>query len=98
MPDFIKSTGTNTTKENPRKKKGKYKSETTITNTSDGTVQTVTTKSKDVKRKKSNPKSKTRRVFKSFDSDGNVIQKNVQKIVTRNGRTKKTNYNTKRQA
>lgn len=98
MPDFIKSTGTNTTKENPRKKKGKYKSKTTITNTSDGTVQTVTTKSKDAKRKKSNPKLKTRRVFKSFDVNGNVIQKNVQKIVTRNGRTKKTNYKTKRQS
>lgn len=98
MPDFIKSTGTNTTKENPRKKKGKYKSETTITNTSDGTVQTVTTKSKDVKRKKSNPKSKTRRVFKSFDVNGNVIQKNVQKIVTRNGRTKTKDYKTKRQS
>lgn len=98
MPDFIKIQGTSTTRENPRKKKGKYKSETTITNTSDGTVQTITTKSKDTKRKKSNPKSKTRKVFKSFDVNGNVIQKNVEKIVTRNGRTKKTNYNTKRQA
>ena len=98
MPDFIKSTGTNTTKENPRKKKGKYKSETTITNTSDGTVQTLMTKSKNVKRKKSNPKSKTRKVFKSFDVNGNVIQKNVEKIVTRHGRTKKTNYTTKRQS
>jgi len=102
MGDFVKVTGNSTSKENARKNKKKSKSKTTIIETSDnfdiptGNVKTITTKSKEKGGR--NPKSKTRRVFKSFDSDGNVIQKNVQKIVTRKGRTKKTNYNTKRRA